>query len=95
MPRDAQRTIRLYDRAGCHLCEDAREMLDAVLEERAAAGRPSVRVETIDIGSDPSLHRRYRDAIPVLAVGDRELPLALRTADIRAFLERSLDGAVA
>ncbi len=55
--------ITLYSRPGCHLCEDARAVLDRV-------GEP---YEEIDIERDEDLHRRYLERIPVVAVDGEEL----------------------
>ena len=47
--------VVLYARAGCHLCDDAREILRALLAERAAQGRPEPRLLERDIDDDPEL----------------------------------------
>jgi len=56
------RTVTLYGRAGCCLCDEARDAL-----ERVRARRPFV-LEEIDIETDDTLHRRYLERIPVVAV---------------------------
>jgi glutaredoxin len=61
------RTVTLYGRDGCHLCDDARATL---LELRARA--PFELVE-VDIESDDELHRRYLERIPVVALDGVEL----------------------
>lgn len=86
--------IVLYRRPGCHLCEDARALLDALLAERAAHGRSAPAVTERDIETDPAWHRRYLETIPVIAVGDRELPLATSAAAIRRLLADALDAEV-
>ena len=53
----------LYSRPGCHLCDDARAVLDDV-------GEP---YEEIDIESDDALHAAYLERIPVVAVDGVEL----------------------
>jgi hypothetical protein len=63
----------LYRRDACHLCEDARSMLDALLADRAARGLLVPQVEERDIDADEELHRRYAFTIPVVALRDREL----------------------
>ena len=85
--------VTLYTRPGCHLCDDARDILGVVLAERAAAGAPAVDVDEVDIESDPALFRRHLETIPVLAVGGAELPLAMRPGAIRAFLAERLEAA--
>jgi len=61
------RTVTLYGRAGCHLCDDARAVLHD-LQSRA----PFELVE-VDIESDDALHRRYLERIPVIALDGEEL----------------------
>jgi len=88
-------TVLFYTRPGCHLCHDARVTLQRILDERARAGRRPCRVEERVLTDDPAWERRYMDTIPVLAVDDEELPLALSGAAMRAFLARTLDAALA
>ena len=61
------KTVTLYTRPGCHLCDDARA---ALLRVRTAA--PFDLVE-IDIEGDDALHRAYLERIPVVAVDGEEL----------------------
>ena len=56
------RRVTLYERPGCHLCEDARTVLDRV-------GEP---YDAVDIESDDGLLRRYLERIPVVAVDGEE-----------------------
>ena len=56
------RRITLYGRPGCHLCDDAREVLDRV-------GEP---YDEVDIESDDALLARYLERIPVVAVDGAE-----------------------
>ena len=56
------RRITLYGRPGCHLCDDAREVLDRV-------GEP---YDEVDIESDDALLARYLERIPVVAVDGEE-----------------------
>jgi glutaredoxin len=61
------RTVRLYGRPGCHLCDDARAAL-----ERLRAVEPFA-LEEVDIEPDPVLHARYLERIPVIALDGEEL----------------------
>jgi glutaredoxin len=63
----AMKTVTLYGRAGCHLCDEARTIL-----LRVRAGDP-FRLEEIDIESDDALLKRYLERIPVIAVDGEEL----------------------
>jgi hypothetical protein len=60
-------TLILYGKPGCHLCDDAREVI-----VRATAGR-EVALEEVDITSDPALHARFGERIPVLELDGEEL----------------------
>lgn len=84
--------LLLYRRAGCHLCDEARAVLDALLGERIAAGRPVAAIEEVDIEADPNLEARYAFVIPVLELGAQRLELATSAGAIRRFLDRALDG---
>ena len=53
----------LYGRPGCHLCDDARAILECV-------GEP---FEDVNIETDKSLHRAYLERIPVVALDGVEL----------------------
>jgi glutaredoxin len=53
----------LYSRPGCHLCDDARVVLERI-------GEP---FDEIDIESDDDLHRRYLERIPVITLDGQEL----------------------
>ena len=61
------RIVTLYGRDGCHLCDDARVVL-----ERVRARAPFV-LEEVDITTDDDLHRRYLERIPVVCLDGREL----------------------
>lgn len=61
------REVVLYGRPGCHLCEEARAVL-----ERMRAELPFALVER-DIEQDERLHREYLERIPVIALDGREL----------------------
>jgi hypothetical protein len=83
----------LYGRPGCHLCDDAHQLLLTLLAERAAAGMIVPPLVERDIESDADWLRRYLVTIPVAAYGDRELELATSPSKLRRFLAEVLDGA--
>ncbi len=83
-------TLDFYARDGCHLCDEARADLQAVLEERVKRGQIVARVRVVDIDADPELRQRYNDIVPVLALNGRELPLAMGRRSIELFLDASL-----
>ena len=59
--------VTLYGRAGCHLCDEAR---DALL---ALGRRHEFHLVEVDIETDDELHRRYLERIPVIALDGEEL----------------------
>ena len=61
------RTVTLYGRPGCHLCDDARAALERVRTEHP------FRLEEIDIEADDALLARYLERIPVVALDGEEL----------------------
>ena len=81
----------LYGRAGCHLCDEARDLLVALLRERTDAGQATPRVVERDIESNDDWHRAFFETIPVLELGDRRLELATSPAKIRRLLADGLD----
>lgn len=60
------RTITIYTRSGCHLCDNAIAVVRQVVGGRAA-------IELIDIDTDPALVERYTVRVPVIAVDGTEI----------------------
>ena len=62
-------TLTLLGKPGCHLCDEAKLVVDRVATDLAADGR---RVEVVErsILDDPELERRFHDDIPVVLIGD-------------------------
>jgi hypothetical protein len=83
-------TLIFYSRDGCHLCEEARADLQAVLEDRVKRGDPIARVSVVDIDTNPLLRERYNDIVPIIAVNGAELPLAMGRRTIERFLKSAL-----
>jgi glutaredoxin len=52
--------LTLYSKPGCHLCEEARAILDRLPR------RYEILIEEVDIRSDPELFRAYDIRIPVI-----------------------------
>jgi glutaredoxin len=72
--------ITLYSRKGCHLCDDARTVIEQVCAELGE------RYDEVDIDADPELQRRFGEEVPVTFVDGRQHdfwrvdPVRLRTA---------------
>jgi glutaredoxin len=54
--------VTLYSRPGCHLCDDARAIVEQV------CGELGERYVEVSIDDDPDLLRRYGEEIPVTLV---------------------------
>ena len=63
-------SLTLIGKPGCHLCDDAREVIRAVIDDLPADG-PEVTVEERDILQDAELHEKYVEEIPVVLVDGR------------------------
>ena len=61
------RTVTLYSRPGCHLCDEARAALERV------RARAPFALDEVDIEADDALHARYLERIPVVALDGEEL----------------------
>ena len=81
----------LYGRPDCGLCDEARDLLRALFDERAAAGLSTPTLREIDIESDPALEHRFLAAIPVVELGDRRLETVTSAAKLRRLLADVLD----
>ena len=84
--RGALPDLILYSRPGCHLCENARSLLEAFLAARTAAGRRNPALIERDITTDPDWDRAYFLTIPVVELGDRRVELATSAIKLRALL---------
>jgi glutaredoxin len=58
--------VTLYTRPGCHLCEEAKALLQPLLCEFGATLRE------VNIDEDPELTQRYARDIPVVFIGARK-----------------------
>jgi hypothetical protein len=57
--------VTLYSRPGCHLCDDARTVVERVCADLGEA------FEELSIDGDPELQRLYGEEIPVTLVDGR------------------------
>jgi len=60
MPSTGRHRLFLYERAGCHLCEDAATILDAELGPEG--------YERVDIDANDDLIVRYGFRVPVISL---------------------------
>lgn len=65
-------TLTLIGKPGCHLCDDARDVVTTVIAELAGeASAPSITVQELSILDDAELLEKYVEEIPVLLVNGR------------------------
>jgi hypothetical protein len=83
----------LYARPGCSLCDEARDAIEAVLDDRKARGLAVPRLEERDIEADPELHRRYLDRIPVVELGNQRVELVVTVGKVRRLLNEAFGSA--
>ena len=63
---DAPARVTFYTRAGCHLCDEARVVVERVCADLGE------RFEEVDIDADPELRERFTDEVPVTFVDGRQ-----------------------
>jgi glutaredoxin len=75
--------VTLYGKAGCCLCDEAKEALAEVRAERP------FELEEVDVSLDPVLNRTYGERIPVVAVDGEELwEYHVDAAELRQRIDR-------
>lgn len=71
--------IVFYGKPECHLCDDARAVLERV----------GVPFEEIDITTDDALHAAYLERIPVVTIdGDEHFEFFVEEAALRVLLSK-------
>ena len=71
-------SVVLYTTVGCHLCEQARELVSTVA--------PDITLTLVDVAEDDELLARYSERIPVLMKEGRELGWPFGLLDVQQFL---------
>jgi glutaredoxin len=76
-----ERILQLYGRPGCHLCDDARAVVQRIAADHAFV------LQEVDIESDDVLLKAYLERIPVLVLDGQELyDFFVDEADLRTRL---------
>ena len=60
------RSVVLYTRSGCHLCDEAREVVRRVTAEQGTS------FAEVDVDTDDELRRAYSDQVPVVMVDGKQ-----------------------
>ncbi|QIK63690.1 glutaredoxin family protein [Leucobacter viscericola] len=63
--------ITLIGKPGCHLCDDAREVVEGVCSQLSERGI-ATELEELNILEDEQLARLYSEEIPVVRVGGKQ-----------------------
>jgi glutaredoxin len=76
--------ILFYTRSGCHLCEEAWELLNSARQKYGFA------LKAVDVDSDPGLAAEHGEQVPVVAVNGK---VRFRGQVNPVLLKRLLDNA--
>ena len=80
--------VVLYTRAGCHLCEEAKEQI-----HRAQSDTPFAFRE-VDIDLDPELRERFNEEVPVVFIdGKKAFKYRIGAREFRKRLKSREQGA--
>ena len=71
-------SVVLYTTVGCHLCDQARELVSTVA--------PDLTLTLVDVAEDDDLLARYGERIAVLMKEGRELGWPFSLLDVQQFL---------
>lgn len=81
----------LYARPGCSLCDEAREAIRLVSDDRRERGLPVPEVVEYNIEDEAELHRRYLERIPVVELGAQRVELIVTVGKLRRLMSAALD----
>jgi hypothetical protein len=81
----------LYGRAGCGLCDEARELITALLDDRRARHLPTPALVERDIDTDAAWQRAFFTTIPVIELEGRRLETFISLAALRGLFADALD----
>jgi Glutaredoxin-like domain (DUF836) len=81
----------LYGRADCALCDEARDLITALLADRRTRGLPTPAFVERDIDADLAWQRAYFATIPVVELAGRRIETTVSLAGLRRLLDDALD----
>ena len=85
----------LYTRPSCSLCDEAREAIRTVVDDRRARGLAVPAVVERNIEDDEALHKLYLERIPVAEIGNLHVELVVSVGKVRRLLNEALGTAPA
>jgi len=65
--------LTLFTKPGCHLCEEAKSVVDSVIQGFASTHDAEVSLTEVNILEDPQLIEKYSEEIPVLQINGATL----------------------
>jgi glutaredoxin len=75
--------IEMYSRTGCHLCDEARDVIDRIQT------RYAFDFEVVNIAENPELESRYGSEIPVIHInGNKAFKYRVDPVEFEKKLER-------
>ena len=75
--------IDIYSRPGCHLCDEAKAVIERVRR------RVDLSLRVIDIESDPALEQKYGSQIPVVFInGNKAFKYHVDEAELEKKVKR-------
>ena len=75
--------VAIYSRPGCHLCDEAKEVIERV------RGRFPFELRIIDIETDPELEKQYGEQIPVIFInGNKAFKYQVDEAEFESKVKR-------
>lgn len=80
-------TVMLYSRKDCHLCEVAKEELDALRDKYPH------KLVVVDIDEDPQLRESFGELVPVVTVGPYQLKAPFERNELKVTLGAAQLGA--
>jgi hypothetical protein len=75
------------------LCDEAREAIRLVVEDRRGRGLAAPNVVELNIEEDDALHRSLLERIPVVEIGNQRVELIVTVGKVRRLLNEALGGA--
>lgn len=80
-------SVTLYTRSECHLCDEAKALLDKVADDVSFA------LKVVDVDSDSELAALYGHEVPVVLIGGRKrFKYRVEEGRLRKLLKLDADG---
>ena len=81
----------LYGRADCSLCDQTRDLVRTLLDDRRSRDLPTPTLVERDIDADPAWQAAFFASIPVVELGDRRVEMVTSLGSLRRLFAEVLD----